>query len=382
MNNTTSTDLYYYIEITKIISKTISPFILILCFVGNLLSFLVLINRRLRKQTTACYLAVLCVIEIGTCFTGLLRQFLIDAFKIDIRTMEHFITNPYYRTWTCRIHIYLTYVFLRLSPVLLVIVTMQRYFYVSKKSICTQKSVFIQLFLIITIVCLCESHFFIYYEYTLSDTRPKSELKMECTVDKERYKTYYKFRSEYYGKISLFLFTLLPFVLMVIFNGLLIRTIHQSTKRSQSKKSSKKRNITRMLLTVSLFYTTLTSPASIYIAVAPPKYQLLPWYVIQWTLLRLLFYLCHSVNFLLYCASGSTFRQDFLAMILCHTSSSLQHRHTARHHPQQQQQQQLPSTFSKIACCCLCSKRERTHALIEFSDYLPKERAGDTMINS
>ncbi|CAF0756136.1 unnamed protein product [Didymodactylos carnosus] len=352
MNNTTSPELYYYKEITKTISKVVSPFILILCFIGNVLSFFVLISHRLRKQSTACYLAVLCIVEIGTCFTGLLRQFLIDAFKIDIRTMEHLITNSYYRTWICRIHIYLTYIFLRLSSVLLVVVTMQRYLYVSKKSTCTQKNVFMQVFSIIIIVCLCESHFFIYYEYTLSDTRPKVEQRMECTVDKERHIDYYKFRSEYYGKISLFLFTLLPFALMIIFNGLLIRTIHQSTKRIQSKKSSKKRNVTRMLLTVSLFYTILTSPASIYLALAPPKYQLRPWYVIQWTLLKLLFYLCHSVNFLLYCVSGSTFREEFLAMVLCQTSSS-RYRH-------QSEREQPKSRFLNSFYRFLSTQRQRT----------------------
>ncbi|CAF1523299.1 unnamed protein product [Didymodactylos carnosus] len=289
-----SEDLSYYIKITKTISKIVSPIILTLCGIGNLLSFFVLVSRRLRKQTTTHYLAILCIVEVGTCFTGLLRQFLIDAFNIDIRTMDSFITNPYYLTISCRIHIYLTYVFLRLSSVLFVVVTIQRYLYVAKKCICTRKNVLIQLFFIIFTICLCELHFLIYYEYTLSDTRPKSEQKMECTVNKERYPYYYKFRSEYYGKISLFLFTLLPFILMIIFNALLIRTIHRSTKRSQSKKSSKKRNITRMLLTVSIFYTILTSPASVYTALAPPTFQLLPWYFIHWTLLKLLFYSCTS----------------------------------------------------------------------------------------
>ncbi|CAF1312173.1 unnamed protein product [Didymodactylos carnosus] len=372
MNNSTvvqtsSDSSYYYVEITETISKIVSPIILILCGIGNSLSFFVLLTRRLRKQKTTCYLAVLCVVEVGTCFTGLLRQFLIDAFKIDIRAMDSFITNPYYLTMSCRIHIYLTYVFLRLSSVLLVIVTIQRYLYVSKKCICVQKRVFIQLFLIITTICLCESHFFIYYEYTLSDTRPKSEQIMECTVNKELYPHYYKFRSEYYGKVSLFLFTLLPFISMIIFNGLLMRTIHRSTIRSQGKKSSKKRNITRMLLTVSIFYTVLTSPASVYTALAPPTIQLLPWYFIHWTLLRLLFYLCHSVNFLLYCVSGSIFRQEFVAMICCR-SSSQHRRHT---------HQQLPKlTFSNTFVRCYSYSKRKIFGQepTEYFDYLSRSK--------
>ncbi|CAF4448928.1 unnamed protein product [Didymodactylos carnosus] len=309
MNVTTfpSQDFYYHFELIQTISIIFSPLILTLCAVGNFLSYLVLISRHLRKQPTACYLAVLCVIEIGTCFTGLLRQFLIDAFKIDIRTMEHLTINPYFRTIFCRTHIYLTYVFLRLSPIIVVVVTIQRYLYVSKKFPCMQQKICFQIFFIIICVCACESHFLVYYEYTLSDTRPKYEQKMECTVNKENYPKYYQFRSQYYGKISLGLFTLLPLILMIIFNGLIIQTIHRSAKRSKQKNASKKRIITRMLLTVSLFFTILTSPASIYIALASPTYQLSRYYFLQWTLLRLLFYLCHSVNFLLYCVSGSIF---------------------------------------------------------------------------
>jgi hypothetical protein len=70
-----------------------------------------------------------------------------------------------------------------------------------------------------------------------------------------------------------------------------------------------------MLYAVSILYTVLTTPASIFLAVAPINYQLAPAFRLQWTLLRLLFYLCHSVNFLLFCASGTFFRQELLAFL-------------------------------------------------------------------
>jgi hypothetical protein len=70
-----------------------------------------------------------------------------------------------------------------------------------------------------------------------------------------------------------------------------------------------------MLYAVSVLYTLLTSPASIFLAIAPTSYQLAPAFRLQWTLLRLLFYLCHSVNFILFCASGTLFRQEFIAFM-------------------------------------------------------------------
>ncbi|CAF1623028.1 unnamed protein product, partial [Didymodactylos carnosus] len=235
--------------------------------------------------------------------------------------------------------------------------TIQRYLYVTKRCICTQKKFFVQLCLIIIFICLCESHFLFYYEYTLSDTRPKYQNKMECTVNKERYSIYYKFRSKYYGKISLFFYTLLPFILMIIFNGLLLKKIHQKLihSRNKQKKSSKKRLITRMLLTVSLVFILLTSPASIYLALAPTEYQLSPYYYLQWALLRLLFYLCHSINFLLYCVSGSIFRNAFIEIVLC------QNKHQLR-----RQSQSYLSVFH--------SNRESKIPL-ETSDYLRRSRS-------
>jgi hypothetical protein len=70
-----------------------------------------------------------------------------------------------------------------------------------------------------------------------------------------------------------------------------------------------------MLYAVSFLYTLLTSPASIFLAIAPTTYQLAPAFRLQWTLLRLLFYLCHSVNFILFCASGTFFRQEFVSFM-------------------------------------------------------------------
>jgi hypothetical protein len=70
-----------------------------------------------------------------------------------------------------------------------------------------------------------------------------------------------------------------------------------------------------MLYAVSILYTLLTSPASIFLAIASPSYQLAPAFRLQWTLLRLLFYLCHSVNFILFCASGTVFRQEFILFL-------------------------------------------------------------------
>jgi hypothetical protein len=297
---------YSHVNFTRWISSIISPIILIGCSFGNTISFIVLLRPRLRRQKTSIYLAVLCIAEIGTCFTGLLRQFLLDAFDLDIRTINSF---------TCRIHIYLTYVFLRLAPLLLALVTLQRYFYVSQRAICSLTSTCIQLFCLFLFVCFAELHLFAFYELTYSDTRPRSDhIPLECTVDKIRHSSYYRFRSQIYPKLSLVTYTLIPLVVIIVGNLLLIRTLRQSSKRSHSK-AHKKRSVTRMLYAVSFLYTLLTSPASIFLAIAPTSYQLAPAFRLQWTLLRLLFYLCHSVNFILFCASGTFFRQEFVSFM-------------------------------------------------------------------
>lgn len=308
MNNSLE---YSHVNLTRWVSSVFTPIILLGCAVGNIVSFFVLLRPRLRKQTTSVYLAVICVAEMGTCYTGLLRQFLLDAFNLDIRI----------NSFTCRIHIYLTYVFLRLAPILLALVTLQRYLYISQLAYCSLKSTCIQLFCCILFVCLAEFHLFLFYDFTYSDTRPRSDnAPFECTVDKYRYKTYYKFRSEIYPKLTLIAYTIVPLTIIIIGNALVVRTVRQASKRSRST-TQKKRSVTRMLYAVSILYTVLTTPASIFLAVAPTSYQLAPAFRVQWTLLRLLFYLCHSVNFLLFCASGTFFRQElraFLNSLFCY----------------------------------------------------------------
>lgn len=297
---------YSHENLTRWVSSIFSPIILLGCAIGNIISFIVLLRPRLRRQTTSIYLAVLCVAEIGTCYTGLLRQFLLDAFDLDIRTMH---------ALACRTHIYFTYVFLRVAPLLLALVTLQRYLYVSHRAICSLKSTCAQLFCLFTFVCLAEFHLFIFYDFTYSDTRPRSDhIPFECTVDRLKYKTYYGFRSKIYPKLALLAYTVFPLAVIIIGNLLLVRTVREASERSRSK-GRKKRSLTRMLYAVSVLYTMLTSPASIFLAIAPTSYQLAPAFRLQWTLLRLLFYLCHSVNFLLFCASGTLFRQEFVSFV-------------------------------------------------------------------
>lgn len=303
MNNSTS---YSHVHVTRWISTTISPLILFGCALGNIVSFFVLLRPRLRKQTTSIYLAVLCVAEMGTCFTGLLRQFLIDAFAFDLRGLSPL---------ACRIHIYLTYVFLRLAPVLIALVTLQRFFYVRQLASCSMFSSCLQIFICISVVCLAEFHLFMFYDLTFPDTLPRDHRRpFECTVDMLKHKKYYFFRSNIYSKLTLVVYTIIPLAIIIIGNTLLVQTVRQASARTNSK-TRKKRSVTRMLFLVSILYTVLTSPASIFMAVAPTKYQLAPTFRLQWTLLRLLFYLCHSVNFLLFCASGTFFRQELRAFL-------------------------------------------------------------------
>ncbi|UJR27666.1 hypothetical protein I4U23_008946 [Adineta vaga] len=297
---------YSHVNLTRWASSILSPMILLGCAIGNIISFMVLLRPRLRRQTTSIYLAVLCVAEMGTCYTGLLRQFLLDAFNLDIRLINSF---------TCRTHIYLTYVFLRLAPLLLALVTLQRYLYVSQRAACSLRSTCVQLFCLFLFVCLAELHLFIFYDLTYSDTRPRTDdVPFECTVDKVHHKSYYEFRSKIYPKLALVAYTVIPLAIIILGNVLLVRTVRQASKRSRST-TRKKRSVTRMLYAVSVLYTVLTSPASIFLAVAPTSYQLAPAFRLQWTLLRLLFYLCHSVNFLLFCASGTFFRQEFASFV-------------------------------------------------------------------
>ena len=121
-----------------------------------------------------------------------------------------------------------------------------------------------------------------------------------------------------------------PFILMLTGNTIIICLLTKNEQKRKSMTSSSDKNakkvksVSIVLLTTSFSYMLLTIPYMLYITVGQ---QLAHYYkdldeytsVMQlWFMISACFlYLNNSINFFLYCISGSHFRKEFYFMLRC-----------------------------------------------------------------
>ena len=239
-----------------------------------------------------------------------------------------------YSNISCKFHIFFTYYFINLSPTLLVAVSVQRYLAIVKhhysKKHCTVKNAYIVIALICLISFFIELHWGIFYELQTIPTQQTSSISLNHTVLYRRvcntslnYPTYLWFRSHVLGYIQWFFFTLCPFIIMLVFNSLILnviasaRRIQQHINQKNRRKRAKQRNMTIMLLSVSCVFILLTAPASTFMAFGHllknlhgRNSQSL------WTIFSLIYYTNTAANFVLYFLTADVFRQELRVMIL------------------------------------------------------------------
>ncbi len=238
-----------------------------------------------------------------------------------------------YSNIACKLHIFFTYYFINLSPTLLVAVSVQRYLAIAKhhysKRHCTVKNAYIVIGLICLLSIFIQLHWGIFYELLSVPIQPISTSINQtnlygyiCNVS-VHHRNYFWFRSNIIGYIQWFFFTLCPFVTMLILNSLILkviasaRRIQKRINQKNQRKTTKQRNMTIMLLSVSCVFILLTAPASTFMAFGHlfknlhgPNSQSL------WTMLSLTYYANTAANFLLYFLTADVFRQELRVMIL------------------------------------------------------------------
>ncbi|CAF2483170.1 unnamed protein product [Rotaria sp. Silwood2] len=292
--------------------RIIGCLLIIVGGIGNTLSALTLSRKKLRTQVTSVYLIALA---------------LSDLVRIDPNRNMRLYSNL-----SCKLHIFFTYYFINLSPTLLVAVSVQRYLAIAKhhysKKHCTVKNAYTVIGLICLISFFIELHWGIFYELQLVPIRQTStylnrtiSFRHVCNTSLN-YPTYLKFRSNILGYIQWFLFTLCPFIIMLILNSLILnviasaRRIQQHTNQKNQRKKAKQRNLTIMLLSVSCVFILLTAPASTFMAFGH-LFKNLHGRNSQslWTMFSLIYYTNTAANFLLYFLTANVFRQELRVMI-------------------------------------------------------------------
>ncbi|KAK3600679.1 hypothetical protein CHS0354_029543 [Potamilus streckersoni] len=305
--------------------KWISPCLLVLGGVGNILCIVILTNKKTRGSSTAVYLTSLAVADLLVLYTGLLRQWVKFQFEIDIRHLAEGI---------CKVHLFFIYFGTHCSSWFLVAVTGERFisacFPHKVKVGCTPKTAGI----VITAIIICLAMLNVHWLYGYGDmyvTQMNNTLLVKCDIVFDPYSNFVLY---IWPWIDLCVFALVPCCFLVIGNIGIIINVVLSKKRSATKVApmqavknqmgNKTSHLTVMLLIINLVFFICDTPICIYLIVAPIWYanttslKTLAEDDLFWAVSNILMYTNHSTNFLMYCLSGTRFRGEVKALLTRH----------------------------------------------------------------
>lgn len=308
-----------------LIWKIVPPILILFGTVGNGLSIIVLTRRSIRSSTTALYLTVLAFSDLFVLYSGLLRQWLRFLFETDVRHVSEF---------GCKLNIWLVYCSLDYSAWILLLVTLERVISAwlphNARTLCTKNSAAAVL-ISVGVFILCLNAHLLYgmvFKYS-EDENGNQELEKCVEINDE----YYVFFNVTWPWVDLCAFCVIPFTVIVIGNALILFKVVKSQKKvksrvvpsvaggSQQQTTSghghKQSSMTAMLFTLNIVFLLSTSPISIYNvgytywvkdASSHEYAQLDLW----WAVVNMLMYTNNSLNFLLYCLSGTKFRREVI----------------------------------------------------------------------
>ena len=319
-------------EVSKAIGKYVMIIIFILGTVGNLLSFAVMVQRNMRASSTAFYMASLALADTVVLLVGCLRRWVVEMFEVDLLN-----ESPA----ACYIVNFLQYWSFDVAVWILVIMTMDRVVVVTSplkaQVYATRRRAAIALIIVLTACAGINLHFFFTTEY--SDN--------VCTAKKK----HLEFFNSIWSWIDATVYSFLPFVLLLVMNVVIIVFMGQADRRKRNmtnqfkiKRSEEQRNtinsrkLTIMLLSITCAFIILTAPSMVinilrekgqpYFNLDNPKDMAK--YILTRQVSRILLYLNHSINFFLYCITGSKFRRELSAMLQCLSARERHRKKTLR----------------------------------------------------
>ncbi|XP_062579747.1 FMRFamide receptor-like [Saccostrea cucullata] len=287
---------------------------IVLGTVGNIFSIVILLRKNLRRHTTVIYLVTLSLNDLVVLYTGLLRNWIKITFGIDVRLFSEF---------SCKFHLWMVYLSVDISAWLLVTVTLERvalvWFPHASKHRCNKHVAGIILGSLIGILMLVNAHIL----YGIGDVTKKEDNR---TVLRQCYyetNVYEKFYENVWPWIDLAKFNAIPFAIILIGNVCIITNVIKTHKKLNvrvapggiQQKSKRIHSMTTTLIVLNTTFLISTTPISIYLAnynkwSENATNEEMARLVLLWAVTNLLMYSNNTINFLLYCVSGSNFRNE------------------------------------------------------------------------
>lgn len=287
------------------------PVIITVGTIGNIFSFMVMIQREMRQTSTFFYLAVLAVADTIVLF--------MSAFKTWIRLCSGF-EMLHFSDATCKLFTFLTYFSLHMSAWLIVAVTVERFivvwFPLKATSICSAKRAKLTTLGLGIGFFLLNAHLFWTADLI---TDPKSGQKTCAMLQNNQF--LYK---EVIPWVHLTLYSFIPFVSLLVFNILIVVSLikHRQIITSQMTRADKRtrynhRRLAITLLCISFVWIITTTPSALY-TVLPLKRdtvkEIAHFFLIK-VICYIFMYINHSINFFLYCITGQAFRREFMKLV-------------------------------------------------------------------
>ncbi|XP_029647603.1 C-C chemokine receptor type 1-like [Octopus sinensis] len=273
----------------------------LICFgiIGNILSIIILLRPRMRAMQVFVYLITLVSNDLVVLFS--------DAIPKVVFIMTGIIHNSEH-IFLCKFFSYLSQTSVLYASWLTVLITSERMVCVSfpiwsSINLKIKLKIIAMVTTFLFISCLTASN--LYYRTLIP--RPFSNAKICVTTGPEDYAVFYEL---IYGVF----FSFLPAVLLVIFSSVIISKLRNRflVKDSQQKKANQSQasnDAIRILFLINLVYFLIVLPYGIMVFVVRfnPGNRVM---MIALSVTDVLYYISNSINFVLYSASGPTFRKE------------------------------------------------------------------------
>ena len=313
LNNVTTPQPNSYshlLPITENIRKFCNPFLFLVGTIGNLLTILVLSQRKNRHTSTAIFLLFLAISDIMILFTSYVSEWTFTMWKFDFREVNGAL---------CKIHVFCTYFSLQFSSWILVLVTCERAISVINPTkvrlICSRRRGLTGLALLVVFLALFNCHWLVgmVHEYN-------PYIMRYCAGSS---KSYIKFLNEVWPIMDFCVTFALPFLFIAAGNTVIILKITRaSSRRSHMVASDQKKNhssLTVTLVIVNIVFIISMAPASIFLilyafSIETQDVEQITLAIFIYDVVNILAGLNATLNFILYFLSGSKFRADVKAL--------------------------------------------------------------------
>ena len=309
----------------EVTAKYVFPVIIIIGSVGNGLSFLVLVRKRLRGNSLYFYLMVLTLADTLVLYVSCLKTW--------VRALTGF-ELLHVSAVSCKIIMFILLLSMHMSAWLVVLVTFDRFvsvwFPFRAATICTARRARVITACLLLAVILYNVHIF----WTIGIQQDGNKHKF-CKPDPDN-----PFMQQPFEYLKLATYCFVPFITVFVLNLCIIFKITRGSsvlRRTGSMvvnrkaiiqqcslsghgtalKNTRQQRVIYMLLTLSFSWLILTAPYAIVsvIITAAPNLMAKNSVILGKTISFLLLYLNHSINFYLYCITGKKFRQEFTDLL-------------------------------------------------------------------